>query len=87
MTAMNKKEWSIVCTVQTWAVVIRKLDKTNKSTPFDKPCDMPTWKSKCSTFGQRYFLFRKYSARNVQVIEHQENLKSVVFSLLMSLLR
>jgi hypothetical protein len=24
MTAMNKKEWSIVCTVQTWAVVIRK---------------------------------------------------------------
>jgi hypothetical protein len=27
---MNKKEWSIVCTVQTWAVVVRKLDKTNK---------------------------------------------------------
>lgn len=34
---------------------------------------MPTWNSKCSTFGQRYFLFSKYSARNVQVIEHQEN--------------
>ena len=34
---------------------------------------MPTWKSKCSTSGQRYFLFSKYSARNVQVIEHQEN--------------
>lgn len=34
---------------------------------------MPTWNSKCSTFGQRYFLFSKYSARNVQVIKHQEN--------------
>ena len=34
---------------------------------------MPTWNSKCSTFGQRYFLFSKYSVRNVQVIEHQEN--------------
>jgi hypothetical protein len=33
MTAMNKKEWSIVCTVQTWAVVVRKLDKTNKYIP------------------------------------------------------
>ena len=30
---MNKKEWSIVCTVQTWAVVLRKLDKTNKAIP------------------------------------------------------
>ena len=34
---------------------------------------MLTWNSKCSTFGQRDFLFSKYSARNVQVIEHQEN--------------
>ena len=33
MTAMNMKEWSIVCTVQTWADVIRKLDKANKAIP------------------------------------------------------
>ena len=34
---------------------------------------MPTWNFKCSTFGPRFFLFSKYSARTVQVIEHQES--------------
>ena len=33
MTAMNMKEWSIVCTVQAWADVVGKLDKTNKAIP------------------------------------------------------